>query len=95
MPDVPFMVKEVDSSCVDAVPCIFRSVYGNGFPMDYVYHGNRVMEESTAGRLRAYLMLDAEKTPIGYATAFPNAPNPRLWECLPAFRLISHLQVPP
>ncbi len=87
MPDVSFMakdmsstIKKVDATCVDAVPGIFRSVYGDGFPVDYVYHGDRIMEEISAGRLRAYLMLDAEKTPVGYAAAFPNAPNLRLWE---------------
>ena len=38
------------------------------------------MEEISAGRLRAYLMVDAENTPVGYAATFLNAPNPRLRE---------------
>ena len=75
-----FTIKKVDKSCADAVSSVFRSIYGDEYPMDYVYHGDRIMDEITSCRLVSSLALDSEGIPVGYVALYTSAPNPRLWE---------------
>lgn len=80
MSETSFVIKRVDRSSADAVPAVFRSIYGDEFPMKYVYHADRIMAEIDAGRLDSSLAFDAAGEPVGYVAIYKNAPNPRLWE---------------
>lgn len=80
MSPAPCTIKPVDASCADAVAEVFRSIYGDTYPVEYVYRGAGVMEEIAAGRLNSALAFDAQGTPAGYVAIYTSAPNPRLWE---------------
>lgn len=80
MSDYPFSIQRIDKSCAAAVPGVFRSIYGDNFPMEYVYHADLIMAEIEAGRLDSSLAFDADGNPVGYIALYKNAPNPQLWE---------------
>lgn len=80
MSDPPFTIRPVDASNAEAVPSVFRSLYGDSFPMEYVYHGDRILAEIEAGRLHSALARGADGMPVGYIALYTNTPNPRLWE---------------
>jgi len=78
--DNTFTIKAVDSSCADLVPVVFRAIYGDGFPVQYVYDGNQVLAEIASGHLSAAIALDQNNRAVGYIAIYKNAPNPKLWE---------------
>lgn len=80
MSDGQYGITPVSASNAAHVATVFRSVYGDSFPVSYVYHPELIMEEIDAGRLAASLALDGTGAPIGYVSAFRCAPNPLLWE---------------
>lgn len=80
MSDQDFIIKKVDPSCAAAVPGVFRAIYGDAFPVQYVYHADLIMAEIEAGRLDSSLAFDAVGNPVGYIALYKNSPNPQLWE---------------
>lgn len=80
MADQDGIIKKVDQSCVAAVPGVFRAIYGDAFPVQYVYHADLIMAEIEGGRLDASLAFDAAGNPAGYIALYKNAPNLQLWE---------------
>lgn len=80
MADQDIIIKKVDQSCVAAVPGLFRAIYGDAFPVQYVYHADLIMAEIEGGRLDASIAFDAVGNPAGYIALYKNAPNPQLWE---------------
>jgi len=78
--DQDIIIKKVDQSCVAAVPGLFRAIYGDAFPVQYVYHADLIMAEIEGGRLDASIAFDAVGNPAGYIALYKNAPNPQLWE---------------
>lgn len=80
MTELPFTIKPVDASCADMVPLVFRSIYGDNFPLEYVYDGDRILAEIHAGRLKSSLALDIGGLPIGYIAMYMSVTNPGLWE---------------
>jgi len=75
-----FQVVPVDSSNAKDVGFVFRSVYGDDFPVKDVYESDTLLREITAGRVTAFLAFDRQDQPAGYVSLFKSAPNPRLWE---------------
>ena len=75
-----YTIASVSMTNAAGVAAVFRAIYGNDFPMQYVYHADQIMSEIREGRLAASLALDTSGTPVGYVSAFKCAPNPRLWE---------------
>jgi hypothetical protein len=59
---------------------VIRSVYGDSFPVSYVYDRDQILAEISSTRLFAVVAYDQDKNPVGYASLFRTAPNPRLWE---------------
>ncbi|MEI8355859.1 MAG: hypothetical protein WCG31_07210 [Deltaproteobacteria bacterium] len=80
MTESPFSIKPVDASCANMVPEVFRSIYGDNFPVEYVYHGNQILEEIESGRLNSAIALNTKGIPVGYVAIYINSPNCRLWE---------------
>lgn len=80
MVDERFQVVPVDSTNARHVGVVFRSVYGNEFPVKDVYDPDILGREISAGRVTAALAFDHHGQPAGYISMFKNAPNPRLWE---------------
>lgn len=75
-----FRIVPVDEGNAHHVGSVFRSVYGEEFPVKSVYDPGLLLDEIRSGRLIAALALDSEKKPGGYVSMFQSAPNPRLWE---------------
>jgi len=75
-----FQIVPVDHSNAGDVGFVFRSVYGDDFPVKDVYEADTLMREITAGRVTAFLAYDHQGSPAGYVSIFKSAPNPRLWE---------------
>lgn len=75
-----FQVVPVDSSNAKDVGFVFRSVYGEDFPVKDVYEPDTLVREIAAGRVTAFLAFDRNGQPAGYVSLFKSAPNPRLWE---------------
>lgn len=80
MPDAVFRVAPVDHSNAALVGDVFRTAYGDSFPVGYVYQPDELLQEIAEGRLRAALAIDGENRAAGYVSMFRNAPNPNLWE---------------
>lgn len=59
---------------------VFRSVYGEEFPVKDVYQPEVLCREIEAGRVVSALAFTREGRPAGYISAFKSAPNLRLWE---------------
>jgi hypothetical protein len=78
--DQDVVIKKVDQSCAAAVPGVFRAIYGDAFPVQYVYNADLIMAEIEGGRLDASLAFGAGAEPVGYVALYKNAPNPQLWE---------------
>lgn len=75
-----YTITAVNVTNAASVATVFRSVYGDAFPVQYVYHADQVMDEINAGRLAASLAFDNQGAVIGYVSFFKCAPNPKLWE---------------
>ncbi len=78
--DPIFRIVAVNSTNAHHVGTVFRSIYGENFPVKDVYQPDILLREIGAGRLISGLALDANELPAGYISMFKVAPNPRLWE---------------
>ena len=86
-----FRLQRADETNTAFIPEIFRSVYGDSFPVSYVYQPELLTKELQQGRLSAALAFDPDGRPAGYVSIFHSAPNVRLWESgnlvvVPAYR---------
>ena len=79
-PDRLFQIVAVDATNAHHVGTVFRSLYGDDFPVEDVYHPEVLSKEIQAGRLISGLAFDREGRAAGYISLFKPAPNPRLWE---------------
>ena len=91
MAETSFRLQRLDETNVVHVPDIFRSVYGDAFPVPHVYRPELLAQELRQGRLSGALAFDGSGQPAGYVSIFHSAPNVRLWESgnlvvVPAFR---------
>lgn len=59
---------------------VFETVYGDAFPVKYVYSPQELVREIRAGKLSAALAVDEDGAAAGYVSIYKSAPNPRLWE---------------
>ena len=75
-----YTITAVNVANAASVATVFRSIYGDAFPVQYVYHADQVMEEIDAGRLAASLAFNGNGEAIGYVSFYKCAPNPNLWE---------------
>lgn len=75
-----FRIVAVDAVNADHVGTVFRSLYGDDFPVKDVYQPEVLSKEIQAGRLISGLAFDREGRAAGYISLFKPAPNPRLWE---------------
>jgi hypothetical protein len=75
-----FRILEVDGTNAHHAEAIFRSIYGEDFPVKYVYDPKALCSEIEAKRLFAILATDSEGRPAGYLSMFRAALNPHLWE---------------
>ena len=80
MPERKYTITPVSQANAAKVAAVFRAIYGDDFPVKYVYHAAQIMREINEGRLAAALACDKTGTPAGYVSMFKCAPNPRLWE---------------
>ncbi len=80
LPDTAFRIDPVNHENAHHVGTVFRAVYGESFPVRYVYQPDGVLREIEAGRLVSGLALDGDGLPAGYVSMFRVSPNPRLWE---------------
>ena len=78
--DADFRIVPVDGVNAALVGDIFRTAYGDSFPVGYVYQPEALLQELAQGRLRAALAIDGKNRAAGYVSVFKNAPNPNLWE---------------
>lgn len=78
--DSPYTIATVTADTASEAAKVFRAIYGESFPMRYVYHADQLMAEIEGGRLCAALAFDQGQEAIGYASVYRNAPNPLLWE---------------
>lgn len=75
-----FRIVAVDKTNAHHVGTVFRSVYGEDFPVKDVYQPEILWKEIQAGRLVSALAFDVKGRAAGYISMFKTAPNPRLWE---------------
>lgn len=75
-----FQIVGVDASNAHLVGTIARSVYGEDYPVEYVYQPDVICREIEAGRLISVLAIDGNGQAIGYGSMVKAAPNPRIWE---------------
>lgn len=75
-----FQIVTVTKLNASHVGTVFRSVYGDDFPLKYVYQPDSLWKEIEEGRLVAALAFDAAGQAAGYIALYKTAPNPLLWE---------------
>lgn len=75
-----FKIVAVDASNAHYVGDVFRSIYGEDYPVKDVYQPDVLLKEIGAGRLMCSLVFNADGEAAGYASMFKTAPNPRIWE---------------
>jgi hypothetical protein len=80
LPDEPFRVVAVDATNTHYVGTVFRSLYGEDFPVKDVYQPEVLWKEILADRLVSSLAFDIQGQAAGYISMFKTAPNPRFWE---------------
>lgn len=80
MPDESFRIVPVDATNAHRVGEVFRSIYGDDFPVKDVYNPEVLCREIQAGRLASALAFSKEEQAAGYVSMFKTAPNPRIWE---------------
>ena len=80
MTDETFHIAAVDETNASLVGDVFRSAYGEDFPVKYVYHPELLLQELRNDTLAAVLALTADGHAAGYVSVYQTAPNPRLWE---------------
>jgi hypothetical protein len=80
LPEDAFQIAAVGETNAALVGDVFRAVYGEEFPVKYVYEPELLMREIHSEKLAAVLALDAFGRAAGYVSVYKTAPNPRLWE---------------
>lgn len=80
MPEGQFHIVPVDVTNAHHVGTVFRSIYGEDFPVRDVYEPGTLCREIESGRLISLLAFDMNGQTAGYASMYKTAPNPRLWE---------------
>ena len=80
MSEQQYTITPVSQADAAEVATIFRAIYGDDFPVKYVYHADQIMQEINEGRLASALAFDDSGVLVGYVSAYKCAPNPRLWE---------------
>lgn len=75
-----FQILTVTKENASHVATVFRSVYGDDFPLKYVYQPDSLWTEIEEGRLVAALAFSEAGQAVGYIALYQTAPNPRLWE---------------
>lgn len=75
-----FSIAPVTARNVAHVAGVFRALYGDDFPMSYVYDADRLLDELAGERLTAALACDCEGHAVGYISCYRCAPNRKLWE---------------
>jgi hypothetical protein len=73
-------IVAVTKSNAHQVGEVFRTLYGEDFPVKDVYQPDVLWREIQADKLTAALALTAAGNPAGYISFFKSAPNFRLWE---------------
>ena len=80
MSDSQFSIQPVTTHNAAHVAGVFRALYGDDFPIGYVYDSDLLLAELAGGRLSAALACDGERRAVGYISCYRCAPNPKLWE---------------
>ena len=80
MSDGQYSIQPVTTSNAAHVAEVFRAIYGDDFPVAYVYNAEQLLAEIAGERLAAALASDAEGNPAGYVSCYKCAPNRKLWE---------------
>lgn len=80
MSEMKFELVPVDETNAVHVGYVFRSIYGEDFPVRDVYEPEVLCREVREGRVAATLAFDPEGRPAGYISLFRSAPNPNIWE---------------
>lgn len=80
MPDASFRIVPVDATNAHHVATVFRSVYGEDYPVRDVYQPDTLIKVTGSGELSSLLAFDMDGRAAGYASMYRAAPNPRLWE---------------
>ena len=80
MSDSQFSIQPVTTHNAAHVAGVFRALYGDDFPIGYVYDGDQLLAELAGGRLSAALACDANDRAVGYISCYRCAPNAKLWE---------------
>lgn len=80
MNDSLFSIQPITARNAARVASVFRAIYGNDFPVAYVYDADLLMAELLSGKLIAALACDDDDRAVGYISCYRCAPNPRLWE---------------
>lgn len=80
MSEEMFQIVAVGKKNAHHVGAVFRTLYGEDFPVKDVYQPDVLWREIQTEKLTAALALTAEGHPAGYISFFKSAPNFRLWE---------------
>ena len=80
MNDSQFSIRPVTASNAAHVAGVFRALYGDDFPIGYVYDADQLLAEIAGERLAAALAIDGQGHPVGYISCYRCAPNAKLWE---------------
>ena len=80
MSNASFSIEPITGQNAAHVAGVFRAIYGDDFPVAYVYDADLLLAEIAGERLAAALAVNADGCPAGYVSCYKCAPNPRLWE---------------
>ena len=80
MNDCSFSIEPITAQNAAHVAGVFRAIYGDDFPVAYVYDVDLLLAEIASERLAAALAIDGQGHPAGYVSCYKCAPNPWLWE---------------
>jgi hypothetical protein len=80
MSNSQFSIRPVTAGNAAHVAGVFRALYGDDFPIGYVYDADLLLAELAGGRLCAALACDGNSRAVGYISCYRCAPNAKLWE---------------
>ena len=75
MNDSQFSIRPVTARNAAHVAGVFRALYGDDFPIGYVYDADLLLAELAGGRLCAALACDGDGRAVGYISCYRCAPN--------------------
>lgn len=73
-------ICRLDKETAGAVGELFRTVYGEGYPMAYVYNPQELWSENESGNTHSVLAVNAQNKAVGHLAIFRSAPNPKVYE---------------